>query len=195
MLRKWTCGGSELDTHVAGRLLGRGVRRAQGRPGEEPLQSLAAASDKLTADFGTWKTPWGEINRFQRLNGDIAPRFDDRGPSIPVASHPRSGLAGVIRSPRLPRTKRCMAAAGKLRAVWSSARPCGQAVTAAGVSGHPAPRTLTMKPRGTPRATCGRFTSIARNSRAHRAGVHPGSEGPRYGSSTSITVTSGKAQA
>src|SRR5262249_24113154 len=34
---------------------------------EQLVQSLAAASDKLAADFGTWKTPWGEINRFQRL--------------------------------------------------------------------------------------------------------------------------------
>ena len=49
------------------------------------LQSLAAACDKLTADFGTWKTPWGDINRFQRLTGDIVQPFSDAGPSIPVA--------------------------------------------------------------------------------------------------------------
>ncbi len=48
------------------------------------LQALATASDKLTADFGTWKTPWGEINRFQRLTGDIVQPFNDAGPSIPV---------------------------------------------------------------------------------------------------------------
>ena len=48
------------------------------------LQALAAASDKLTADFGTWKTPWGDINRFQRLTDDIVQPFDDAGPSIPV---------------------------------------------------------------------------------------------------------------
>jgi acyl-homoserine-lactone acylase len=28
--------------------------------------------------------PWGEVNRFQRLTGDIAPHFDDSAPSIPV---------------------------------------------------------------------------------------------------------------
>ena len=50
----------------------------------ELLESLTAASDKLTADFGTWKTPWGEINRFQRLNDDIVHPFTDAGPSIPV---------------------------------------------------------------------------------------------------------------
>jgi acyl-homoserine-lactone acylase len=48
------------------------------------LQSLADASDKLTANFGSWKTPWGDINRFQRLTGDIVQPFNDAGPSIPV---------------------------------------------------------------------------------------------------------------
>jgi len=48
------------------------------------LQSLAAASAKLEADFGQWRTPWGEINRFQRLTGDIVQPFDDAGASLPV---------------------------------------------------------------------------------------------------------------
>ncbi len=48
------------------------------------LQSLSDASDRLAADFGTWKTPWGDINRFQRLTGDIVQPFNDAGPSIPV---------------------------------------------------------------------------------------------------------------
>src|SRR6185437_15460449 len=48
---------------------------------DELLQSLAAASDKLTSDFGTWKTPWGNINRFQRLTGDIVQPFNDAAPS------------------------------------------------------------------------------------------------------------------
>jgi len=53
-------------------------------PAPELLQSLAAASDKLSADFGTWKTPWGDINRYQRLNGDIIQHFSDAAPSLPV---------------------------------------------------------------------------------------------------------------
>jgi acyl-homoserine lactone acylase PvdQ len=52
--------------------------------GAQMLQALAAASDKLTADFGTWKTPWGDINRFQRITDDIVHPFSDAGPSIPV---------------------------------------------------------------------------------------------------------------
>jgi acyl-homoserine-lactone acylase len=48
------------------------------------LQALAAATARLTADFGSWKTPWGEINRFQRITDDIVHPFTDAGPSIPV---------------------------------------------------------------------------------------------------------------
>lgn len=49
------------------------------------LAALAKASDRLTADFGSWQTPWGDVNRFQRLSGDIGAGFDDSKPSLPVA--------------------------------------------------------------------------------------------------------------
>jgi acyl-homoserine-lactone acylase len=48
------------------------------------LEALAAVADTLTADFGTWKTPWGDVNRFQRITADIVHPFDDGKPSIPV---------------------------------------------------------------------------------------------------------------
>lgn len=51
---------------------------------QERLESLARAADKLQADFGSWKTPWGEINRFQRVSGDVDQQYDDSKPSIPV---------------------------------------------------------------------------------------------------------------
>ncbi|MBU6421857.1 MAG: penicillin acylase family protein [Gammaproteobacteria bacterium] len=57
---------------------------------QQVLQAFAAAVDKLTADFGSWQTPWGQINRFQRLPGytitgdRITPHFDDAKYSIPV---------------------------------------------------------------------------------------------------------------
>jgi acyl-homoserine-lactone acylase len=102
MLRQWDLrwGVTSIPTSLAvywgqdiqGRV--RGPARAAGMPvqdyiaskagPEEMLQSLVAASDKLTADFGTWKTPWGDINRFQRLTDDIVHPFSDDGPSIPV---------------------------------------------------------------------------------------------------------------
>lgn len=51
---------------------------------EEKLAVLTHAINRLKNDFGNWKTPWGEINRYQRLTGDIQGRFDDDAPSIPV---------------------------------------------------------------------------------------------------------------
>ncbi len=51
---------------------------------QDRLQALSDAVDKLTADFGTWKTPWGNINRYQRINDDIKSHFDDNAPSQPV---------------------------------------------------------------------------------------------------------------
>jgi len=50
----------------------------------EKLDALAVASDSLTKNFGTWKMPWGDVNRFQRLDDSIEGHFDDDKPSIPV---------------------------------------------------------------------------------------------------------------
>ncbi|HTL05737.1 MAG TPA: penicillin acylase family protein, partial [Gemmatimonadales bacterium] len=51
---------------------------------QRKLDALRATVARLTTDFGTWKTPWGEVNRFQRLTDDIVHPFDDSKPSIPV---------------------------------------------------------------------------------------------------------------
>ena len=45
---------------------------------------MTAAVAKLQRDFGRWQTPWGEINRFQRLTDDIVQPVDDAKPSLPV---------------------------------------------------------------------------------------------------------------
>jgi len=57
--------------------------------------------------FGAWKKPWGEINRYQRLTGDIVQPFNDGGPSIPVGF--TSSLWGSLASfgaRPYPRTKK-----------------------------------------------------------------------------------------
>jgi acyl-homoserine-lactone acylase len=60
------------------------------------LDSLPAAVARLTTDFGRWQTPWGEINRFQRLTGDIVQPFDDAQPSTPIPY--ASGAYGSLAS-------------------------------------------------------------------------------------------------
>ena len=52
--------------------------------GQQRLEALAEVVDKLTADFGTWQTPWGEINRFQRISPAIVHPYTDDKPSTPV---------------------------------------------------------------------------------------------------------------
>ena len=63
---------------------------------EALLAALRRASALLQSDFGTWQTPWGEINRFQRLSGDIDAGYDDSKPSFPVAF--ASGTWGSLAS-------------------------------------------------------------------------------------------------
>ena len=65
-------------------------------PEEERLNALREVVAQLKEDFGSWNTPWGEINRYQRLNGDIVQPFDDNGPSIPVGL--ASGRWGALAS-------------------------------------------------------------------------------------------------
>jgi acyl-homoserine lactone acylase PvdQ len=99
MLRKWdlrwsaTSVPTSVAIYWATDVQRSGGRRGGGAPVDDPLvnatpdqllQALSAACDRLTADFGSWKTPWGDINRFQRVNDDIAPTFTDTGASIPV---------------------------------------------------------------------------------------------------------------
>ena len=56
----------------------------KGSPQAERLQLFREVLEGLKADFGTWEMPWGAVNRYQRLNGDIRQAFDDAKPSIPI---------------------------------------------------------------------------------------------------------------
>jgi len=61
---------------------------------EEQLQIFAATVASLAADFGNWDIPWGSVNRFQRITGDIEQPFDDAAPSLPVGM--ASGRWGAL---------------------------------------------------------------------------------------------------
>jgi len=54
-------------------------------PSESELVSVFEQTiAQMNEDFGTWNTPWSEINRFQRLSGDIDLEYDDNAPYVPV---------------------------------------------------------------------------------------------------------------
>ena len=48
------------------------------------LRPLQLAMGNLKDKYGSWKIPWGSINRFQRLSPAIDNVFNDSAPSIPV---------------------------------------------------------------------------------------------------------------
>ncbi|UZD24000.1 acylase [Algoriphagus halophytocola] len=60
----------------------------------ELLETFRSTLAQMDADFGTWNTPWSEINRFQRLTGAIDLKFDDSKPYVPVGL--ASGTWGAL---------------------------------------------------------------------------------------------------
>ncbi len=107
----------------------------------ELLASLDAASRRLEEDFGSWRTPWGEINRFQRLTGDIVQPFSDDGPSTPVAfTSSRWGSLASFGARPYPGTKRWYGTSGNsfVAVVEFGDRVRARAVTAGGLASDPA---------------------------------------------------------
>lgn len=108
------------------------------------LQALASASGRLTRDFGTWRTPWGTINRFQRLTGDIVQPFNDAGPSIPVGfTSAQWGSLASFGARAYPTTKKYYGTSGNsFVAVVEFGRDSvrARAVSAGGESGDPGSR-------------------------------------------------------
>ncbi len=108
---------------------------------QQQLESLSAASDRLTADFGAWRTPWGEINRFQRLTGDIVQPFDDSGPSLPVGfTSARWGSLASFGARTYPGTKKMYGTSGNsfVAVVEFGEQVKAKAVTAGGLNADPA---------------------------------------------------------
>ncbi len=111
------------------------------------LTALQTATDKLTADFGTWKTPWGEINRYQRNDAAITQTFDDKKPSmaVPFAGATWGSLASFAAraypaAGSYPGTKKRYGTSGNSFVAVVEFGPDkvrARAVTCGGESGHP----------------------------------------------------------
>jgi acyl-homoserine-lactone acylase len=73
----------------------------------ERLEVFAETVAMLANDFGDWRTPWGEINRFQRLSGAIDLEYDDDKPSFAVGmANSRWGALADFGAKRREGTKR-----------------------------------------------------------------------------------------
>jgi len=133
-IRRETFPGSRRDTVLEEDYIATKV------PGGQLLEALEKACHRLTSDFGTWKTPWGEINRYQRLTGDIVQSFSDAKASIPVefTSSLWGSLASFAARP-YPGTKKWYGTSGNsfVAVVEFGDHIRAKAVTAGGESGDP----------------------------------------------------------
>ena len=48
------------------------------------LDPMKEVIKELKNKYGKWNIAWGEINRFQRISGDVNLKYDDAEPSLPV---------------------------------------------------------------------------------------------------------------
>ena len=110
--------------------------------GRFALDAFRAAISQLENDFGTWQTPWGEINRFQRLTGDIIQPFDDSQPSFPVGfASARWGSLAAYGQRTFNDTKKIYGTRGNSFVAvveFGKDRVQAKAVSAGGQSGNPA---------------------------------------------------------
>jgi acyl-homoserine-lactone acylase len=106
----------------------------------DKLDTFTRGLDRLERDFGGWRVPWGDVNRFQRISPLIDSPFDDKAPSIPVGftSNKWGSLASFGASQK-PGTKRWYGTNGNSFVAVVEFKPGGvraRAVTAGGESGH-----------------------------------------------------------
>jgi acyl-homoserine-lactone acylase len=107
---------------------------------EQKLAAFGEAVERLQRDFGRWDVPWGEINRFQRVTGDIVQPFSDAAPSIAVGFPTAlwGSLASFGARP-YPGTKRWYGNVGNsfVAVVEFGDKVRARAVSAGGESGDP----------------------------------------------------------
>ncbi|HSD70561.1 MAG TPA: acylase, partial [Woeseiaceae bacterium] len=111
-----------------------------GSPAEERLRIFTETVAMLESDFGQWNTPWGEVNRYQRLTGEIRQPFNDDERSLPVGM--ASGNWGALASfgaHRYPGTKRIYGTSGNsfVAVVEFGDRVRAKTLLAGGQSGDP----------------------------------------------------------
>lgn len=105
------------------------------------LDALREASAELESDWGSWQAPWGEVNRYQRINGDIVQQFNDEEESWPVGfASGRWGALASFGSRKYPGTRRMYGTSGNsfVAAVEFGNPLRAKAITVGGLQNDPA---------------------------------------------------------
>lgn len=124
-----------------------------GRPSMQQLEALATSSNHadlrtaleetlntLRNDFGRWDVPWGEVNRYQRINGDIVQPFNDDAPSLPIGlASGRWGALASFGARQYPGTKKIYGTSGNsfVAVVEFGEQVKAKSMLAGGQSGDP----------------------------------------------------------
>ena len=106
----------------------------------QKLDALREASAELQSDWGSWQVPWGEVNRYQRINGDIVQQFNDEEESWPVGfASGRWGALASFGSRKYPGTRRMYGTSGNsFVAVVEFGSPLrAKAITVGGLQSDP----------------------------------------------------------
>ncbi|MFT4711994.1 MAG: acyl-homoserine lactone acylase PvdQ [Candidatus Azotimanducaceae bacterium] len=109
-------------------------------PEAERLSVFKNTLSNLEQDFGGWKISWGEVNRFQRLTGDIQQPHDDDAPSTAVGmASSRWGALASFGAKRYPGTKKIYGTAGNsfVAVVEFGKKVKAKTLLAGGQSGDP----------------------------------------------------------
>ena len=104
------------------------------------LGALNQAAETLSQDFGSWQVPWGEINRYQRITGDLVQNFDDNAHSVPVGfASGRWGALASFGARTYPGTRRMYGTSGNsfVAAVEFGKPLRAKAITVGGLQSDP----------------------------------------------------------
>ncbi|MXX08019.1 MAG: acylase [Gammaproteobacteria bacterium] len=107
---------------------------------EQKLDALRDASAELQSDWGSWQAAWGEVNRYQRINGDIVQQFNDEEESWPVGfASGRWGALASFGSRKYPGTRRMYGTSGNsfVAAVEFGSPLRARAITVGGLQSDP----------------------------------------------------------
>ncbi len=107
---------------------------------KQMVAALKESMEELERDFGNWQTPWGLINRYQRITSDIDPYFDDLRPSLPIGYvSARWGSIAASESRTYEGSKRRYGLHGNsfVAVVSFGKKLRAKAIVTGGQSGHP----------------------------------------------------------
>jgi acyl-homoserine lactone acylase PvdQ len=104
------------------------------------IRALEKAVADLEGKFGTWRVPWGELNRLQRRHTSGEEPFSDEMPSLPVRGGPSpAGLVFTYNAPATKETRRRYGVSGNsyVAVVEFGRKPRARSIVTFGQSADP----------------------------------------------------------